>query len=114
MEKSVRCDRRVSARLKRKVYQMVRPSMLSDLETVALRKRQEAELERGDVQISSFSLGVTRMNRIKNKFIRKTVHVRSIGKKVREARLRWLGHGQRRDSEYQQMDDEVGTARQEV
>ena len=29
-----------------------------------------------------------------------TAHVRGFGDKVREARLRWLGHVQRRDSEY--------------
>ena len=40
------CDRRVPARVKRKVYKVVvRPAMLYGLETVALTKRQEAEME---------------------------------------------------------------------
>ena len=39
-----------------------------------------------------FSLGVTRMDRIRNKYIRGTVHVSRFGDKVREARLRWFGH----------------------
>ncbi|OKP64685.1 hypothetical protein A8A03_01925 [Escherichia coli] len=47
-----------------------------------------------------FSLGVTRMDRIRNEDIRGTAHVRCFGEKAREARLRWFGHVQRRDSEY--------------
>ena len=40
------CDRRVPARVKGKVYKVaVRPAMLYGLETVALTKRQEAEVE---------------------------------------------------------------------
>ena len=40
------CDRRVPARVKWKVYKVaVRPAMLYGLETVALTKRQEAEME---------------------------------------------------------------------
>lgn len=40
------CDRRITARVKGKVYKMaVRPVMMYGLETVAVTKRQEAELE---------------------------------------------------------------------
>ncbi|KAK3536294.1 hypothetical protein QTP86_001395 [Hemibagrus guttatus] len=42
----VLCDRKISARIKGKVYRIVvRPAMLYGLETVSLRKRQESELE---------------------------------------------------------------------
>ncbi|KAI5627913.1 hypothetical protein C0J50_3179, partial [Silurus asotus] len=37
------------------------------------------------------------MNKIKNKFIKRTVNV---GDKVREARLKWFGHMQRTDMGY--------------
>ena len=40
------------------------------------------------------------MDKIRNKYIRGTAHVRRFGEKVREARLRWFGHVQRRDEEY--------------
>ena len=43
---------------------------------------------------------VTRMDKIKNEFIRGTAQVRQIGDKVREARLRWYGHMQRWNAEY--------------
>lgn len=95
------CDRRVPAGLKGKVYKTVmRAAMLFGLETVALRKRQEAELEVAKMKMVRFSLGVTRMERIRTEDIRGTGHVRCFGDKVRGARLRWFGHVQRRDSEY--------------
>ncbi|KAK3536469.1 hypothetical protein QTP86_013796, partial [Hemibagrus guttatus] len=97
----VLCDRKISARIKGKVYRTVeRPAMLYGLETVSLRKRQEAELEVAELKMLRFSLGVTRLDRIRNEYIRGTAHVGRLGDKVREARLRWFGHVQRRESEY--------------
>ncbi|KAK3514051.1 hypothetical protein QTP70_002503 [Hemibagrus guttatus] len=66
-------------------------------ETVSLRKRQEAELEVAELKMLRFSLGVTRLDRIRNEYIRGTAHVGRLGDKVREARLRWFGHVQRRE-----------------
>ncbi|KAK3511554.1 hypothetical protein QTP70_009660 [Hemibagrus guttatus] len=97
----VLCDRKISARIKGKVYRtVVRPAMLYGLETVSLRKRQESELEVAELKMLRFSLGVTRLDRIRNEYIRGTAHVGRFGDKVREARLRWFGHVQRRESEY--------------
>ncbi|KAK3509090.1 hypothetical protein QTP70_020302 [Hemibagrus guttatus] len=97
----VLCDRKISARIKGKVYRtVVRPAMLYGLETVSLRKRQESELEVAELKMLRFSLGVTRLDRIRNKYIRGTAHVGRLGDKVREVRLRWFGHVQRRESEY--------------
>ncbi|KAK3575213.1 hypothetical protein QTP86_021994 [Hemibagrus guttatus] len=49
----VLCDRKISARIKGKVYRtVVRPAMLYGLETVSLRKRQESELEHGHTALS--------------------------------------------------------------
>ncbi|KAK3506431.1 hypothetical protein QTP70_002157 [Hemibagrus guttatus] len=97
----VMCDQKISARIKGKVYRtVVRPAMLYGLETVSLRKRQESELEVAELKMLRFSLGVTRLDRIRNEYIRGTAHVGHLGDKVREARLRWFGHVQRRESEY--------------
>ncbi|KAK3568487.1 hypothetical protein QTP86_008540 [Hemibagrus guttatus] len=97
----VLCDRKISARIKGKVYRtVVRPAMMYGLETVSLRKRQESELEVAELKMLRFSLGVTRLDRIRNEYIRGTTHVGRLGDKVREARLRWFGHVQRRESEY--------------
>ncbi|KAK3528635.1 hypothetical protein QTP70_006349 [Hemibagrus guttatus] len=95
----VLCDRKISARIKGKVYRTVlRPTMLYGLETVSLRKRQESELEVAELKMLRFSLGVTRLDRIRNEYIRGTAHVGRLGDKVREARLRWFGHVQKRES----------------
>ncbi|KAK3542834.1 hypothetical protein QTP70_004639 [Hemibagrus guttatus] len=67
-------------------------------ETVSLRKRQKAELEVAELKMLRFSLGVTRLDRIRNEYIRGTAHVGRLGDKVREARLRWFGYVQRRET----------------
>ncbi|KAK3506329.1 hypothetical protein QTP70_005304 [Hemibagrus guttatus] len=67
----VLCDRKISARIKGKVYRtVVRPAMLYGLETVSLRKRQESELEIAELKMLRFSLGVIRLDRIRNEYIR--------------------------------------------
>ena len=95
------CDRRVPARVKGKVYKVaVRPAMLYGLETVALTKRQEAEMEVAELKMLRFSLGVTRMANIGNEYIRGTAQVGKFGEKTREAKLRWYGHLRRKDDGY--------------
>ncbi|KAK3532054.1 hypothetical protein QTP86_003542 [Hemibagrus guttatus] len=97
----VLCDRKISARIKGKVYKtVVRPAMLYGLETVSLRKRQDSELEVAELKMVWFSLGVTRLDRIRNEYIRGTAHVGRLGDKVREDRLRWFGHVQRRETQW--------------
>ncbi|KAK3510965.1 hypothetical protein QTP70_027797 [Hemibagrus guttatus] len=63
-------------------------------------KRQESELEVAELKMLRFSLGVTRLDGIRNEYIRGTAHVGRLDDKVREARLRWFGHVQRREREY--------------
>ncbi|XP_051788839.1 uncharacterized protein LOC127529415 [Erpetoichthys calabaricus] len=95
------CDRRVSARVKGKVYKaVVRPAMLYGLKMMALTRKQETELEVAELKMLRFALGVTRMDRIRNQYIRRSAQVRRLGDKVRVVRLRWFGHVQRRDAEY--------------
>ena len=74
-----------------KVYKVaVRPAMLYGLETVTLTKRQETEMEVAELKKRlRFSLGATRMDKIRNEYIRGTAQVGKFGEKTREARLRW-------------------------
>ncbi|KAK3549638.1 hypothetical protein QTP86_005382 [Hemibagrus guttatus] len=58
--------------------------MLYGLETVSLRKRQESELEVAELKMLRFSLGVTRLDRIRNEYIRGTAHAGCLGDKVME------------------------------
>ena len=95
------CDRRVPARVKGKVYKVaVRPAMLYGLETGALTKRQEAEMEVTELKMLRCSLEVTRMDRIRNEYTRGTAQVGRFGEKTREARLRRYGHVWRKDDGY--------------
>ena len=74
--------------------------MLYGLETVALTKRQEAEMEVAELKMLRFSLGVTRMDKIRNEYIRWTAQVGRFREKTREAGLRWYGHVLRKDYGY--------------
>ena len=95
------CDRRVPARVKGKVYNVaMTPAMLYGLLTVALKKRQEADMEVAELKMLRFSLGVTIMDKIRNEYTRGTAQVGKFGEKTREARLRWYGHLRRKDDGY--------------
>ena len=95
------CDRKIHPKVKGKVYRtVVRPATTYGLETAGLRKRQEAGMEVVELRMLRFSLGVTRKDRIENRYIRGTAHVRRLGEKLREGRLRWYVQVQRRDAGY--------------
>ena len=95
------CDRKLSAKLKGRIYNTaVRPAVLYGLETVALTRKQEVELEVAELRMLRFALGVTRLDKIRNEYIRGTAKVERLGSKVRESRLRWYGHVMRRNDEY--------------
>ena len=95
------CDRRVPGRLKCKLYMVaVRPAMLYGLETVALTERHEAEMEVAELKMLRCSLGVTKMDKIRNEQIRGTAQVGQFGEKIREARLGWYGQLRRQDDVY--------------
>ena len=74
--------------------------MLYGLDTVTLTKRQEAEMEVAELKMLRFSLGVTKMDKIRNEYIRGTAQVGKFGEKTREARLGWYGHLRRKDVGY--------------
>ena len=98
------CDRRVPTGVKGKMYKVTLiPATLYGLETVALAKRQEAEMELAELRMLRFSLGVTRMDNITQEWMhqtRGTAQVGSFGEKTTEARLRWYGHLRRKDDGY--------------
>ena len=57
-------------------------------------------MEVAELKMLRFSLGVTRMDKIRNEYIRGTAQVGRVGEKTREARLRWYGHVRRKDDGY--------------
>ena len=65
------------------------------LETVAVTKKQEAELEVTEMKMLRFELGIIKMDRIRYSLIHSSLH---------EARLRWYGHVKRSDGTWNTLD----------
>ena len=87
------CNRRLPTRVKGKVYSLVvRPAMVYRLEMVAVTKKQVKKMEVAEMKMLRFAMGVTRKDKIRNKYIRSTVKIERLGMKMREGRLRWYGH----------------------
>jgi exonuclease III len=98
----IMCDKRMPIQLKAKVYKtVVRPVLMYGSELWALRKAEQQLIERTEMRMLRWMLGVSRMERIRNVEIRKRVGVVNISDKMRECRLRWLGHVVRRDERNQ-------------
>ena len=57
-------------------------------------------MEVAELKRLRFSLGVTRIDKTRNEYIRRTAQVGRFGEKTREARLRWYGHLRRKDDGY--------------
>ena len=78
--------------VKGKVYRtVVRPVLIYDSEAWTLRRREEERLERTEMRMLRWILGLTLRDRKRNDDIRCILGVACITDKVREARLRWYG-----------------------
>ncbi|KAL4135686.1 hypothetical protein QTP88_007282 [Uroleucon formosanum] len=94
---SVLCDWRISKKLKGKFCRsVVRPTMLYSLKSSADR-RIEQSMNVTEMRMLRWMSGVTRENIINNEYVRVSIGVASIVDKVRENKLRWLGHVMRRE-----------------
>ncbi|XP_047475994.1 uncharacterized protein LOC125029859 [Penaeus chinensis] len=83
------CDRRVKAKLKGRLFKtMVRPAMLYGMEAVAVTKGQERKMEAAEMRMLRFSLGKTRLDRVRNSTIIETVGAGELEKKLGECRLK--------------------------
>ena len=94
-------DRRLSARVKDKMYKsVVRPAMLYGMETVAVTKRQVGKMKVAELKMVRWTLGVTRKNKIRNEYVRGTAKIAKLGDKLWNARLRWYGLVKRKEQGY--------------
>ena len=97
----VQCDRKLSARVKGKMYKgVVRPVMLYGMETVAVTERQVGKMKVAELKMVRWALGVTRKDKIRNEYVKGTTKIAKLGNKLRNARLRWYGHVKRREECY--------------
>ena len=65
------------------------------LESWALRKTEQNLLRRTEMRMLRWMTGIKRIDKIRNEEIRARACVANISEKIREARLRWLGHAER-------------------
>ncbi|XP_037783575.1 uncharacterized protein LOC119579748 [Penaeus monodon] len=95
------CDKRVPVKLKGKVHKsVVRPAMTYGLETAPLRKVEERKLDVAEMKMLRWMVGETKIDCIRNNYIRGSLHVTEISKNVQETRLRWYGHLLRRNEDH--------------
>ena len=91
------CDRNFPIKLKGKFYRTaIRPAMLYGSECWAIKKQQIHKMNVAEMRMLRWMCSKTRKDRIRNIEIQRKVGVAPIDTKLREGRLRWFGHLQRR------------------
>jgi len=89
----VLCDRRMPIAVKGKVYRtMITPLLIYGSEAWTLRRREDERLERTEMRMLRWILGLTLKDRKRNDDILRIIGVACITDKVCEAKLRWYGH----------------------
>ena len=91
-------DKKVPLRIKGKLYKtVVRPVLLHGSECWAAGKKEEEM--RTEMRMLRWIAGVSRREMLRNEEIRERCGIVDIAEKMREARLRWFGHMERREAE---------------
>ena len=95
------CDKRMPIMLKAAAgYKtVVRPVLMYGSETLALRKAEQNLLERTEMRMLRWMRGLKRIEKIRKGEISARAGVANIRGKIREAKLRWLGHVERQTEE---------------
>ena len=95
----VMCDRNIPTKLKDKVYKTaIKPAMVYGAECWAVRKK-ERKLHTTEMRMLRWARGKTRLDHVRNVDIWKEAHMYPMAEFLREKRLRWFGHVQRRDKD---------------
>ncbi|XP_070019458.1 uncharacterized protein [Nicotiana sylvestris] len=93
----VLCDKRVPPIPKGKFYKaVVKLTIMNGLECWLVKNSHTQKMKVAEMRMLRWMCGHTRMDKIRNDDIREKVQVAPIEEKMREARLRWFGHVQRR------------------
>src|SRR6218665_2442224 len=86
--------------LKGKVYKtMIRLVLMYGAEAWSVPRRKEGLLERTEMRMLRWILGISLKDKERNEVIRKTLGVACNTDKIREARLQWYDHVMRREDE---------------
>ena len=90
-------DAQLHIMLKAALYKtVIRPVLMFGSETCALRKAEQNLLERIELRMLRWMMGVKRIEKIRNEETRAR-GMANMREKIRGARLRWLGHIWRKD-----------------
>ena len=90
-------DRRFPSRLKGKFYRTtIKPTLLYRTECWPVKKIFEHKMEVAEMCMLRWMYGHTLLDRIRNQEFRDKLRVAPISGKMRENRLRWFGHVQRK------------------
>ena len=82
----------------KKVYKTaIKPAMVYYAECWAVRKKEERKLHTTEMRMLRWARGKTRLDHVRNEDIWKEAHMCPMAEFLREKRLRWFGHVQRRD-----------------
>ena len=94
------CDKKMPVKLKVKIYiTVIRPVLIYGSEAWALRRKEEAKLERTEMRMLRWIMGVSLLERLENDDIRRMAGIVKITEVIRVGRLRWFGHVLRMDGE---------------
>jgi hypothetical protein len=95
------CDARMPLRLKGKIYKtIIRPVVMYGSECWAAKVTDETRMHVTEMRMLRWMCGVTRVDRIRNEYVRGSLKVAPIAEKLRANRLRWYGHVMRRDDSH--------------
>ena len=86
--------------LKATVYKtVIRHVLMYGSENWAVRKAEKISLKITEMKMLRWVMGIKRIEKIRNEHIRAMVGMANISEKIREARLRWLSHVERKTEE---------------
>jgi hypothetical protein len=79
---------------------IIRPVVLYESECWATKMRDDRRLHVTEMRMLRWMSGVTRMDRIRNEYIRGSLKVAPVSDKMRSNRLAWYGHVMRKDESH--------------
>ncbi|KAA5655339.1 hypothetical protein F3G58_31385, partial [Pseudomonas aeruginosa] len=92
------CDSHIPLPLKGKIYKtLIRPAVLYGSACWTTKVADERRLHAAEMRMLRWMCGVTRMDRIRNEYVRGSLKVAPVTEKLRSARLGWYGHVMRRN-----------------
>ena len=92
----VLCDKNISLKVKGKGHKIVVwPAMIYGMEIVRAISLQVGKLGVAEIRMIWMEMEIMKMDKVRNKGVRRKVGVENIEEKIKEARLRWYGHVRR-------------------